>query len=269
MAIEYITLNYNQSFSILFFLKSNVGALEDMNLSTAAGKTISMYLGVSGMVVMLVTNFYILRKRWFRMQKIGKLPGWLNFHIFCGMFGPSLILFHTDMKFGGLVALSFWSMMIVAWSGVIGRYFYIQVLTKKGDVVRRLGKIEKFLKEKLDETEVEDKEATLEKLKRNSVSFVGGDSNTEDLAFAALVGVFLKSIIADIKLLFTRPKSLPGLHPDIEEALYHYALTLRKINYFSPFQNLLGYWHSFHIPFAVIMYVVAAIHIAVALLFQV
>jgi cytochrome b561 len=41
----------------------------------------------------------------------------------------------------------------------------------------------------------------------------------------------------------------------------------RRIAFLEPFRRMLGYWHSFHLPFAFFMYVAAVIHIAAALMF--
>ena len=41
--------------------------------------------------------------------------------------GPILVLFHTAFKFGGIVSISFWSMVAVFLSGIIGRFIYIQI----------------------------------------------------------------------------------------------------------------------------------------------
>ena len=38
-----------------------------------------------------------------------------------------MILFHTSFKFGGIVSISFWSMVAVVASGVIGRFIYLQI----------------------------------------------------------------------------------------------------------------------------------------------
>lgn len=38
-----------------------------------------------------------------------------------------MILFHTAFKFGGIVSVSFWSMIAVVVSGIIGRFIYIQI----------------------------------------------------------------------------------------------------------------------------------------------
>ncbi|MEI7982264.1 MAG: hypothetical protein WCI71_11475, partial [Bacteroidota bacterium] len=70
---------------------------------------------------------YMIRKRIRALSRLGVLNYWLEFHIFLCTLGPILVLFHTSFKFGGLVAVSFWSMVAVFASGVIGRYIYIRI----------------------------------------------------------------------------------------------------------------------------------------------
>ncbi len=61
------------------------------------------------------------------LSRVGLLKYWLEFHIFLCTLGPLLVLFHTAYKFGGLVAISFWSMVAVFLSGIIGRFIYLQI----------------------------------------------------------------------------------------------------------------------------------------------
>ena len=85
-------------------------------------------LGIAGSLLMLVgVGIYMARKRMKRLSRLGKLKHWLEFHIFLCTLGPILVLFHTSFKFGGLVAISFWSMVAVFASGIIGRFIYIQI----------------------------------------------------------------------------------------------------------------------------------------------
>jgi len=85
-------------------------------------------LGVVGTFLMLFGMImYITRKRVKALSRWGSLKHWLEFHIFLCTLGPMMILFHTSFKFGGIVALSFWSMVAVWLSGVIGRFIYIQI----------------------------------------------------------------------------------------------------------------------------------------------
>lgn len=84
--------------------------------------------GIIGSVLMLVGVIsYMMRKRSRRLHKVGILKHWLEFHIFLCTLGPILVLFHTSFKFGGIVAVSFWSMVAVFVSGIIGRFIYIRI----------------------------------------------------------------------------------------------------------------------------------------------
>ena len=65
---------------------------------------------------------YTARKRIRALARLGKLKFWLEFHIFLCTVGPFLVTLHTSFKVGGLVSIAFWSMAIVALSGIFGRY---------------------------------------------------------------------------------------------------------------------------------------------------
>jgi hypothetical protein len=84
-------------------------------------------VGIVGSALVLIMLLYSARKRWKVMQNWGNIRYWLDYHIWMGVAGPLLILFHTSFKFGGIVAVSFWSMVAVVLSGILGRYIYIQI----------------------------------------------------------------------------------------------------------------------------------------------
>ena len=85
-------------------------------------------LGIVGTLLILIGVFgYMIRKRNRSLQRVGVLKYWLEFHIFLCTLGPVMILFHTAFKFGGIVSVSFWSMVAVVASGVVGRFIYRQI----------------------------------------------------------------------------------------------------------------------------------------------
>lgn len=84
-------------------------------------------LGSVGSVLLIGLLPHSFRKRFRVMSDWGPLSWWLKFHIFCGIAGPILITFHTSFKVRGIVAISYWSMIAVAASGVFGRYLYAQI----------------------------------------------------------------------------------------------------------------------------------------------
>jgi hypothetical protein len=84
--------------------------------------------GIIGSLLMIIgVTIYMARKRFRLLSRLGILKHWLEFHIFLCSLGPILVMFHTSFKFGGLVAISFWSMVAVFLSGIIGRFIYIQI----------------------------------------------------------------------------------------------------------------------------------------------
>ena len=90
--------------------------------------TIGHGIGIFGsLFIILGVSGYMARKRYRILSRMGLLKHWLEFHIFLCTLGPVLILFHTSYKFGGLVSVSFWSMVAVFLSGVAGRFIYLQI----------------------------------------------------------------------------------------------------------------------------------------------
>src|SRR3972149_3243120 len=92
-----------------------------------SGGRIGHRLGVVGAGMMVLMLGYSLRKRVRALRRLGPLSRWLDVHIFFGIVGPLLVVLHSAFKGRGLVALSFWSMIAVAASGVFGRYLYLQI----------------------------------------------------------------------------------------------------------------------------------------------
>ncbi|NUM60942.1 MAG: hypothetical protein HUU44_02195, partial [Ignavibacteriaceae bacterium] len=84
--------------------------------------------GIIGTLMMIIgVSTYMIRKRYRKFFNFGYLKHWLEFHIFLCSVGPVLVLYHTSFKFGGIVSVSFWSMVLVVLSGVVGRFIYVQI----------------------------------------------------------------------------------------------------------------------------------------------
>lgn len=266
LSFEYWTLNHHLSWSVAHYLQAHSSRFREMNLSTEPGRPISFYLGILGFGLILLTNPYSLRKKWSFLKKFGSLSGWLNFHIFCGLFGPTCIVFHSGFKVRGLVGISFWSMVIVAVSGVIGRYIYVQILREE----RQTGEEIKVFEAKLEKMRTASGKATEQDVvlaKELALDFVGLPDGVGGARKRSMSSILLSALIGDAKLLLSAPRPVPGL-PDISRHLLAgYALNQRRAVLLEPFRKMLGYWHSFHLPFAFFMYVAAVIHIGAALMF--
>jgi hypothetical protein len=92
------------------------------------GDDFGYYVGLVGSVLMALLLLYPLRKRVQFLQRAGELRNWFRVHMFLGIAGPVLILYHSTLKVASLnAAVAFYSMLIVAGSGIIGRFIYTKI----------------------------------------------------------------------------------------------------------------------------------------------
>jgi hypothetical protein len=90
-----------------------------------AGDDVGYNLGLVGGLMMLSLLLYPVRKRVRFMQHVGSMQVWFRYHQVAGIVGPLLVLFHSTFQVGsmnGRVAL--YAMLLVAISGLVGRFFY-------------------------------------------------------------------------------------------------------------------------------------------------
>lgn len=86
------------------------------------------WLGIVGGLMMLLLLVYPLRKRKTHWRFIGSVKFWFRFHMILGVLGPVLIIYHSGYRLGSLNSrVAFVSMLIVAASGLVGRYLYRRI----------------------------------------------------------------------------------------------------------------------------------------------
>ena len=86
------------------------------------------YFGIVGGSLMLLLSLYSFRKKYRFMRNWGAVKYWFSAHMFMGVLGPVFILFHANFSMGSTnSSLALWSMIIVASSGLIGRYLYKKI----------------------------------------------------------------------------------------------------------------------------------------------
>lgn len=223
-------------------------------------------MGIVGTLLVLIGVFgYMAKKKYRALARLGRLKYWLEFHIFLCSLGPVLILFHTAFKFGGLVSVSFWSMVAVVASGVIGRFIYIQIpRTIEG--------------RELSLNEVKEMKGNLEDILKNTyqleeISYL--PHLTAAITFQKQQGSFFSNIfnqyfeekraIRRVKMLL-RENRIPrsGIREVVK--LVKNEITLNsRIERLQTMQKLFKYWHVAHLPFAIVMLVIMVIHVGITL----
>jgi hypothetical protein len=86
------------------------------------------WLGIAGSTAMVLLLVYPLRKRVVGLRAIGSVALWFRIHMMLGVIGPIFILYHANFGLGSTNAnVALVSMLLVASSGLVGRYLYGKV----------------------------------------------------------------------------------------------------------------------------------------------
>lgn len=232
------------------------------------GGVVGHGLGIIGSSLMVLMLAYSLRKRMRMMRRWGNISWWLNYHIWMGIAGPLLVILHTSFKVSGIIAISFWSMIAVAMSGVFGRYLYVQIprgISGNELSIQELNaERHKLLNSLRDRYLVSDE--TLRQIEGDASASKGAGWSavtswvTSDLArFGEMAR--LKKIL--------RTKSALA-DSEIKQALAiakQYRKLARRTAFLKQAQTLLHHWHLIHKPFAVVMLLIMMVHIVVAIVF--
>jgi len=263
----FLTINgylyYTSSIEDRFFLPQH--------LSLKPSGILGHGIGILGSVMMAIgVAVYIIRKRVRLFNNIGILKHWLEFHIFLCSLGPIFVLYHTAFKFGGIVAVSFWSMVAVVLSGVAGRFIYIQIphsISGQELGMNDLKMVTLELDNKLrKETSFnsglfKEIEAAFDPLIYSNISLGSG--------FVHIVKEYFKMLSVSRKLK-SELKAAGVDKINIRETLKTFKTKIvisRRIGLLRKMQNIFRYWHVFHLPFAIVMFVIMLIHIAVTIVF--
>lgn len=115
------------TYLLIFALVLGAWLVSRMGLYSARSE-VSYWIGVVGGSMMLLLFAYPMRKRWALLAHWGKAKHWFVVHMVLGILGPVLVLAHSMFYIGSVNAgVALFSMLVVAASGVIGRFIYLRI----------------------------------------------------------------------------------------------------------------------------------------------
>ena len=219
---------------------------------------IGSFLILSGVII------YMLRKRIRGLSQLGKMKHWLEFHIFLCTLGAILVLFHTSFKFGGIVAISFWSMVAVVISGIIGRYIYLQIpRTIEG---RELSLNELDNNKTMILKQLQEKYGVNDDLLTNLMTLIDRRSNVNKRILTTSIARKIK-INRSVNSLLEKQNFGKANRKIIKQLISEELKLSGKIARLETMKNLFQYWHVAHLPFAFIMLFIMIIHVVITILF--
>ena len=238
---------------------------------------IGYWLGITGGSMMLLLLMYSARKRVSWLRWMGSIPAWFEFHMVLGVVGPLLILFHSNFSFGATnsnVALI--CMLLVAGSGVVGRYIYtrlharmdgnedtLEQLRAVGDRLRTQTTSIAFLPGLLDAIDQLERQF-IEPPKGSVLRFLHLFSGPYRMARARWA--LRREINHAVSKALMRDSPLIAKHAHrIAEVARRYADRRieagRRTSEYKLYARLFSYWHVLHIPLFFMLLIAGVVHV--------
>lgn len=254
-----------------------IGWLGRAERHIVAGDGLGYWLGIVGASAMGLLLLYPVRKKVRFMHRLGSTKLWFQAHIFLGVLGPILVLYHCNFELGSLnsrVALV--CTLVVAVSGLAGRYLYSQVhlgLTGSRTNLRQL----------IDRARITSEQqryasafvpSLLERMNRYDRrvlepprSFLAAASLPLRLAFGTRLARFSLTRYARHQLrrhatTHSRPKAeRKRLERVLTRFIAEHLRRVRRVATFGFYERMFSLWHLFHLPFFYILVFAALVHI--------
>jgi hypothetical protein len=226
--------------------------------------------GIIGSTMMLLLLLYPARKYWKPMRYTFKVHHWFRLHMIFGVLGPCFILLHSNFNLGSLnSSIALFSMLLVAGSGLIGRYVY--------------QKLHRGLYG--EQIQFADLDSDYQKVKSHFIYLSFYSSDVQDLLLCLekkltqRVVSINDSLWAHGKIKTLRRQSLLSFQNipknfgatdeeniEISKNIEYWnagLLSLDKMASYALFTRLFSLWHVFHLPIFFMMIIAAIVHIFV------
>jgi hypothetical protein len=234
-------------------------------------------LGVAGGATILLLLSYSARKRLRFLGGWGLLSDVFHVHMVLGVFGPVLILFHCNFRLGAPNSnVALFSMLVVATSGVVGRYVYTRVShglygarATFDELHQQLVGSAHALQEQLPPAS-----RALQRLTSFSAHARASDPRMGvrlyRLAALPLLAVWVRrGALADLRGDFDDVAERQRwdarervAHEDAIRAMIRgYIALVVKEAQFSAYERLFALWHALHVPLFVMLLLAGALHV--------
>lgn len=236
-------------------------------------------LGIISVACILILLVYPLRKRLRLLRFLGPTKDWFRTHMILGILGPLLALYHCNFQLGSLNSrVALFSALIIAGSGIIGRFFYSKI--HHGLYGRKANLKELLARVKLTGPEGGQAATYLPELMKRITAFdhevlqpPKGTLDSIAMPFRLLVQTRLKyhelMWLARRRLIAERIRTpLVAEHQkQLEKATRRYVSNhlrhVRRVAEFGAYERLFALWHKIHLPFFFLLVVTTLVHVIV------
>ena len=221
-------------------------------------------LGIIGGTMMLILLGYPLRKRAKPASRtVGTVGFWFRFHMLLGLLGPLAILYHSRFSWGALnSAVALGAMIVVASSGLVGRFFYSRVHRGYSGRKLELRALKQEMDEKLMAMEAQGvpHEAVMRMIQPFEDRAVASGRTFWSSA-GAVIGLGLETRRAQRAFVRHLPPGTNRRAIQVRALLDDYFEAVRRAAEFAFYDRLLRLWHLLHLPLFILLVAAALLHI--------
>jgi hypothetical protein len=241
------------------------------------GSNPGYYMGLVGSIFMVLLLLYPLRKRVGFLERAGVLRRWFKLHMFLGIVGPALVIYHSTLKVGSLnAAVAFYSMLVVAGSGIIGRFIYTKIhhgLYGRQATLRerqaRLGLSGESVKSKFHFA------PRTEQRLRALEAYVTDETRLGPFGVRRFVAVAIRvrwvhwRSMHEVRRIISKvaverrwvPQERARRIRIAQRMLKGYLRELQEVAQFRAYVRLFALWHLLHVPFVYMLVLSAIVHV--------
>jgi hypothetical protein len=234
---------------------------------------VGYWLGVVGGSLMLVLLIYPLRKRFRALALLGPLKHWFRFHMFAGVAGPLIVLFHSTFRVGSFnAAIALASMLLVVASGIVGRVLYRKIHNGLYGSRATAAELQRALAQQMES--LQGALARLPLLEREISRFSALASlqaqgrGQRALHFVALDWKRRLASRRVHRAIAGHGSKVGGGDTATSAQLRALATTIddtlkaaQRTAQFATYEKLFSFWHVVHIPFLCLLVVTAIVHV--------
>ena len=222
-------------------------------------------LGIVGGTLMLLLLLYPLRKHSRLMRRLGPVKYWFRAHMLFGVLGPVCILFHSGFRLGSLNSnTALFCMLVVASSGLIGRYFYTKIhhgLYGRKANLQELRQHSELLGQSLAER-LEHAPWILAAISRFEASIANPSGDVLRSVWTLLsLGLRTWLLYLTFRIRTSGKHDIDDLHRSLLAHIGAQLASIRKVAEFHFYERLFALWHILHFPLFLMLILSGVVHV--------
>ncbi len=238
------------------------GFLQRNHSDLTAEEGLGYNLGIAGLSMMALLLTYSLRKRMPKLLGAISIRRWFEIHMMLGLAGPTAILFHCNFHLGSLNStVSLVSMVIVALSGIAGRFMYTKIHHGLLGDRATIGELhEAIRRQRTSLSSLDSYTPAADEVLANYEAWALAPRRNAFTSTARFLTLGIRTSTAAFACRRASQKTAAGTR-ELRSALRTYLGSVRRAATFSTYAWLFSLWHALHLPLCVLLFIAAGIHV--------